>query len=163
MQDSVMQDQLATLDNLFGQIVELRLKLEYPGLGYCLFVSPAGDLAREPLLGLFQFAKNPLGRLHMLIRCLAEFLQRVEGKCNCLGVGPLKTCFIDLGRILFKNPLCIEDNCRCPCGDTFQAGDRLLQTNSAPTFVLVQDLGETESWARVCLGLFSSDSFSYLE
>jgi hypothetical protein len=28
---------------------------------------------------------------------------------------------------------------------------------------IVQDLGETESWARVCLGLFSSDSFSYLE
>ena len=28
---------------------------------------------------------------------------------------------------------------------------------------IVQDLGETGSWARVCLGLFSSDSFSYLE
>ena len=28
---------------------------------------------------------------------------------------------------------------------------------------IVQDLGETESWARLCLGLFSSDSFSYLE
>jgi hypothetical protein len=28
---------------------------------------------------------------------------------------------------------------------------------------IVQDLGETESWARVCLGLFSSDSFSYIE
>ena len=28
---------------------------------------------------------------------------------------------------------------------------------------VVQDLGETESWARLCLGLFSSDSFSYLE
>ena len=28
---------------------------------------------------------------------------------------------------------------------------------------IVQNLGETGSWARVCLGLFSSDSFSYLE
>ena len=28
---------------------------------------------------------------------------------------------------------------------------------------IVQDLGETESWTRVCLGLFCSDSFSYLE
>ena len=28
---------------------------------------------------------------------------------------------------------------------------------------IVQDLGETESWTRVCLALFSSDSFSHLE
>jgi hypothetical protein len=28
---------------------------------------------------------------------------------------------------------------------------------------IVQDLGETESWTRVCLGLFSSDRFSHLE
>ena len=28
---------------------------------------------------------------------------------------------------------------------------------------IVQDLGETESWARVCLGLFSSDSFQFIE
>ena len=28
---------------------------------------------------------------------------------------------------------------------------------------VVQDLNETESWSRVCLALFSSDSFSYIE
>ena len=28
---------------------------------------------------------------------------------------------------------------------------------------IVQDLGETASWARVILGLFSSDNFSYLK
>ena len=28
---------------------------------------------------------------------------------------------------------------------------------------IVQDLGETESWSRVCLGLFSTDSFSHIE